>query len=380
MNEQTAASVDAGNLFIQGSQGRWAGEQLMAALASGNGQLNPQVLRTNGVLRKDEWVLYDTELIEGAVARTQATADLIGAGLTKPIPNSMGKTVLMYDRFGDLADATVSMDGMVRTENDRPGFAQGQLPIPITHKDWFIPLRTLAASRNGSEALDTTMTRLVGRKIAEKQEHMLLEGSKQFAGMPIYGYLTHPDRLQGPFTDGKPWEDPTKTGEAVLLDVQTMIGALQAQKQYGPFWIYTSPQAGIRLDSDFKATGTATTRQRIASVEGVSSIKALDFLPVGSVLAVQAQRETVVLMQGEPLQTVQWDINGGFGIEFKGFLIAVPLIRAQPGQSGIYHMSNPVTNDDDARRREQADKDKAAQEAKDKAAREQAAKDAAAKK
>lgn len=355
MNGQSAASIDAGNLFIQGSQGRWAGEQLMAALSTGNGELSPQVLRTNGVLRKDEWILYDTELIEGAVARTQAILDLVAAGLTKPIPNSMGKTVLQYDLFGDLADATVSMDGMVRTENDRPGFTHGQLPIPITHKDWFIPLRTLAASRNGTgEALDTTMTRLVGRKIAEKQEHMLLEGSKQFAGLPIYGYLTHPDKQFGDFAGGKPWEDPTKTGEEFLLDVQTMIGALQAQKQYGPFWIYTSPQAGIRLDSDFKATGTATTRQRLQSVEGVSSIKALDFLPVGNVLAVQAQRETVVLCQGEPLQTVQWDINGGFGVEFKGFQIQVPLVRARPGASGIYHMFSPVA--EDARRRE-ADKD-----------------------
>jgi hypothetical protein len=339
MNTQTAASVDAGNVFVQGSQGRWAGEQLMAALSSGNGELSPQVLRTNGVLRKDEWILYDTELLEGAVSRTQALADLIGAGLTKNIPNSMGKTVLQYDLFGDLADATVSMDGMVRTENDRPGFTQGQLPIPITHKDWFIALRLLAASRNGTgESLDTTMTRLVGRKITEKQEYMLLNGSKQFAGLPIYGYMTHPFRLTGTFAGGKPWEDPTKTGDEFLTDVQNMVGALQGQKQYGPYWIYTSPQAGIRLDSDFKSTGSQTTRQRISAVEGVSSIKALDFLPVGNVLTVQAQRETVVLCQGEPLQTVQWDINGGFGVEFKGFMIQVALIRARAGASGIYHM------------------------------------------
>jgi hypothetical protein len=55
---------------------------------------------------------------------------------------------------------------------------------------------------------------------------------------------------------------------------------------------------------------------------------------------VQATRDTVVLIQGEPLQTVQWDIQGGFGVEFKGFEISVPLVRAMTGQSGIYHMSS----------------------------------------
>jgi hypothetical protein len=35
-------------------------------------------------------------------------------------------------------------------------------------------------------------------------------------------------------------------------------------------------------------------------------------------------------VQGEPLQTVQWDEYGGFEINFKAFAIGVPLIRTDP--------------------------------------------------
>jgi hypothetical protein len=37
---------------------------------------------------------------------------------------------------------------------------------------------------------------------------------------------------------------------------------------------------------------------------------------------------------------VQWDIHGGFQINFKAFTIQVPLIRADAqGRSGIVHMA-----------------------------------------
>jgi hypothetical protein len=340
MNALTDASVSGNDMLFQGSSGRWAGEQLLAALQNGQ-HLSPQVLRTNGVLRRDEWIAYDTELIEGAVARTQAVADLVSRGLTKPLANSMGKTVLNYDKFGDLADATVSMDGMARTENDRPNYTPGQLPIPITHKDWRIHLRVLEASRNpGGEPLDTTMTRLVGRKIAEQREKMLILGNKQFIGLPIYGYMTHPQRITSGFGANGDWEQTAKTGDNYLTDVMTMVSALAAQKHYGPFMLYVTGAASIRLDADFKANGTDTVRDRILKVNGISGIGVLDFLPLSNVLMVSMTRETAVMVQGEPLQTVQWDVNGGFAVDFKGFEIQVPLVRAAAGNSGIYHMSD----------------------------------------
>lgn len=336
----TPAGMDAGNVIIEGSQGRWAGEQLMAAMDN-QGNLSPEVLRTNSVLRRDEWIIFDNEAVEGALARLRAVADVIGAGLTKPIANSMGKTILQYNITGDLADATVSMDGMVRTNNDRPTHTDAQLPIPITHKDWFIPLRTLAVSRNGGEGLDTTMIRMCGRKCAEMQEYMLLNGGKQFAGLPIYGYRSHPYRHTSNFGTNGSWSASAKTGDNMYDDLQTALDALRGDRMYGPYWVYVPHGFSKNLDKDFKANGSLTVRQRLLQVENVTAIRELDYMPADEMVIVQAQRETVVMVQGEGLQNVQWDIQGGFGIEFKTFQIQVPLVRAMDGQSGIFHFAIP---------------------------------------
>jgi len=45
-------------------------------------------------------------------------------------------------------------------------------------------------------------------------------------------------------------------------------------------------------------------------------------------------------VEGEPLQNVQWDVHGGFQVNFKGFQIELPLIRADiNGNTGLAHMS-----------------------------------------
>lgn len=332
-------AVDSGTQFWSGSSGRWAGEQLMKALASGE-EISPKMLRTAGVLRKDEWVAFDTAVIEEAQTRLRGIADLIAMGLTMPIANSMGKTVLEYEKIGKMGPASVSLDGMVRTENDRAEFTLSSLPLPITHKDYFLNLRTLSASRTRGESLDTTQARMAGRMIAEAQETMLFQGGKTFGGFPIYGYTTHPSRNIETFGTNGAWSATAKTGQNILDDLLTMITASEAANMYGPWIVYVSRNASTKLENDFKANVTQSIRQRLMAVSGVQDVRIADFLPADNVLLVQMTREVVVLVQGEPLQTVQWDIEGGFGINFKAFQIQVPLVRADSaGQSGIVHMS-----------------------------------------
>ena len=59
----------------------------------------------------------------------------------------------------DLGDALTSLDGLTRSENDRQEFTPAYAPLPITHKDFFINLRALSASRERGEALDTSQAR-----------------------------------------------------------------------------------------------------------------------------------------------------------------------------------------------------------------------------
>ncbi len=323
---------------IMGGGGRWAGEQFLKALQEGKG-LSPAALRTLDTLRKDEWIHLDEALIQEGTIRLQGVADLLGAGLTLPVGNAMGKTVFQYEKVTDMEPAITSLDGNVRGENDRQEFTLANLPLPITHKDFFLNLRTLMASRENGESLDTTQVRTAGRLCVEEQERMLFQGGRNWGGNTIFGYTTHPDRNLTTFVTNGDWGQVAKTGADMLADVIVMLTAAQADRYYGPYWLYVPADAAPNLSKDFKAESDKTIRQRLMEVEQVSAIRTVDQLPSGNVVMVQATIDVVAMVNGIPLQTIQWDINGGFTINFKAFQIQVPLIRSDAdGRSGVIHM------------------------------------------
>jgi len=335
---------DGKTLFNRGSGGRWATQQLKAAALAGKA-LSCSALRTLDTLRHEEWKFFDDVLINEALIRLVGVADLIAAGLVRPVPNALGKTVFGYEKVTFMDEAEVSLDGVSRSPNDRQEFSLNQLPLPITHKDFFINLRELAASREKGEALDTTQVATAGRVVAEKAEKMLFQGGKTFGGLPIYGYTTFPDRIVSvTFDSNLAWGTTGKTGPSILADVLAALTALSAQRQYGPFMIYIPTDAGVLIENDYTPTGSTvssqTIRQRIEAVPAIKGVRVADQLPSGSVVFVQMTADNIVWVQGESLQTVQWDEYGGFEINFKAFQIAVPLPRSDAqGRSGILHMT-----------------------------------------
>jgi hypothetical protein len=332
--------VDTGKSFWSNSSGKWAGEQMVRAMAEGR-PLNADVLRTADTLRRDEWIAYDDTLVEEATIRLRGVADLLAAGLVRNVANGMGKTVYQWEKVTDMEPAIVSLDGMVQSDNDRVEFDFDGLPLPITHKDFFLNLRTLSASRERGESLDTTQARIAGRLVAEKTEDMLFNGaSKVYAGLPIYGYTTHPNRNTIVHGTNGLWTAAAKTGDNILSDVIAMKALADAQRQYGPYVLYVSASTNLALDKDFKANSDWTIRQRLLMVDGITAIRISDKLAAGNEVLVQMTPETVVMVQGERLQTIQWDTHGGFGINFKAFQIMVPLVRADiQNRSGIVHMA-----------------------------------------
>lgn len=333
------AAVDSGQGFLSGSSGTWAGQRFLEHMQR-TGRIEPAALRTLDTLRKDEWKSFDEALVEEGVIRLRGVADLVGAGLVSTIANGLGKTVREWEKVTDMFPAEVSMDGNVRTEQDRQEFQLLQLPLPITHKDFFLNLRTMMASRERGESLDTTQIRTAGRLIAEQTENLLFNGSsKSFGGLSIFGYTTHPDRNSAGYgaTD---WDDPTTTGNEMLTDLLTMIAGLETDRFFGPYWLYVSSGASVNLEDDFKANSDKTIRQRLLEVDQLSRIQVADQLAAATVVLVQGTRDVAEMIQGEPLQTVQWDINGGFTINFKAFTINVPLVKSDvTGRSGVFHMS-----------------------------------------
>ncbi len=338
MRSADVASVDTGRSLFKGSSGKWAGERWLAEIKA-TGEMTTEALRTLDTLQRDEWVAFDTALVEEAQIRLRAVQDLINAGLVVTLPNGLGTTVFEWEKMTDMEEAIVSMDGVVRSENDRVEFSPDYLPLPITHKDWNINLRTLMASRKRGTALDVTNARIAGRKIAEKTEDMLFNGGRQFAGMKIYGYLTHPNRNIVPFGTGGAWSG-SKTGDQIFSDVESMITAAHADRMWGPYVLYVPTASGLYINRDYKSATSGTIRARLLEIPELMDIRGVDSLPADNLVLVQMTSDVVQMVSAEPLQNVQWDINGGFEIAFKGFQIMIPLIRTDSaGRSGIVHLS-----------------------------------------
>lgn len=323
-----------------GASGRWATQMLKKAALEGRA-LNAAVLRTADTLRHDEWKHFDDAILEEAKIRLVGVADLFKANLVANVPNALGKMVYAYERLTDMGESQTSLDGISRTDNDEQEFQLSQLPMPITHKDFFLNIRQLAASREKGEPLDTTKVRTAGRVVAEGLEKMLFQGGRTFGGLPIYGYMTHQNRNSSGFGTGGDWAQAAKTGADILADVLTMMTSLAADRMYGPYWIYVPADAGVKLEGDFKANVSQTIRQRLEAITGIAGVRVADQLPTSNVIMVQATPDVVQWVNGEGIQTVQWDEYGGFQVNFKAFSIGVPLIRADiTGRCGVYHMTD----------------------------------------
>lgn len=332
------AAVSSGAQILRMSGGMWAGTKLAERMAAGL-PLTTDALRTADMLRKDEWKVIDTAVVEEGVIRLRGIADLISAGLTTNISNGFGKTLFEYERVNDLDEAGVSMDGMTRTDDDTVEFDLRNLPLPIIHKDFNLNMRRLAASRERGESLDTMQARFAARRVTEKAEEILFAGyPRSFAGSQIYGYTNHPDRVQTLYGTGGAWTG-AKTGEEMLVDVLTMITGLKALQFFGPYALYVGPDSEQALQKDFKTNSDKSVRMRLLEVDGLESIRVADSVPAGHIILVQLTSDVVTLVQGEPLQTVQWEINGGMQVNFKVLTIMVPLIRSNiSNQTGIYDM------------------------------------------
>ncbi len=289
-------------------------------------------------LRKDEWVELDKAVLKAAMPRLKLVSDLRSRGLVYSVPNGMGKTVFTSENSGDINDAEISMDGLRQTVSDRPEYDTVNLPLPITHKDFFISARQLAASRNGSTPLDTTMAELAGRKVAEKLEKLALGQLAEytFGGGTIYGLTNWTKALSQVLTA------PTAggwTGATLVNEILQMRETSQAAHYYGPWALYTSPKWDMYLDDDYSsAKGDNTLRERIAKIAGISGITTLDYMENWDIVMVQLTPDVIRMIVGMEVTTLQWDTMGGLKKHFKVMTIQVPQLRAdQNDNTGIVY-------------------------------------------
>src|SRR5712691_9519540 len=129
-----------------------------------NNGMNINSLRTNTLLRKDEWELLDTRVVEIAANVLNGINDLRAAGLTVPL-GGLGVLVSQYETVSDMTDAEVNMAAETDDQEDRINYTLFGVPVPITSKSFRIDIRSLSASRMHGGMLDTTHVDTATRKV-----------------------------------------------------------------------------------------------------------------------------------------------------------------------------------------------------------------------
>lgn len=297
-------------------------------------------INTTATLRYDEWKTFDEAVVQISRNRLSAATDLESRGLTKPISNGMGSTVLQWETVSDVNDADMDMAAQKQGEEDRPVYETNYLPLPIIHKSFSISLRNLEESRKSGDPIDTTWAEAATRKVSEKVEDIILLGSSTFAfgGGTIYGYMDHPNI--NTVTLAANWDDSGTSGEEILNDVLSMTKAATNANHYGPFILYIPTDYDDILANDFKSNSDKSIRTRLMELTKISDIRAVDRLTADTVLLVEMSPETVKLVKGMPIQMLQWEEQGGLLLKFKIMTIMVPWIRPdQEGNLGIVKLA-----------------------------------------
>lgn len=347
----TAVHVLQRNSLDPGNDRPWVGKdgKCYVTIYSGGDPKNPKSynnIQVNAAtLRRDEWKTLDEAILRIAEQRLGGVQDLIDKGLTYNLGNPMGTTVLEWHDQSDAMEADLTMDGVTRSQGDRPVYQHNYLPIPIIHVDYEINSRVLEASRRLGNPLDTTSAERAARKVNEKLEEMLFTNTTYSFGETdsrsrntIYSYINFTDRNTVAFSATN-WS--TATAAQILTDVLAMKQASIDDYHYGDWVLYIPTAYETKLDQDYDTTTPGTTiRERILKISGIMNVKVIDKLPANNVLLVQMTSDVVRLVNGMGITNVQWQTEGKFINKYKVMAIQVPQIRSdQNSRTGIVHLS-----------------------------------------
>lgn len=322
-------SVQGGNLVGHGS---------VANILMQN-NFNVNALRSNSVLRDDEWEAMDNVLIEIGRRRLVFVQEMVSRGLTFNLPNGLGTTILEWERVSDMEPANVSMSGITEGERDILDFDLVQMPIPIIHKDFNINIRKLEASRKTGEPLDMTMVRMASTLVMEEVERMAFQGhNTRVGGAQIYGLENAPNHNVEMLDNA--WSLAAATGEAKLDDLIDAIDLVQDDHFYGPYGLWVPHTAYLELHKDFKADGDKAQMQRLLDIMELEFIKPSRDLTDNNIVLQQLTADVMDMVIGMQPTIVSWESNGGMTFNFKVMAIMVPRPKStKTGQSGIVVMS-----------------------------------------
>jgi uncharacterized linocin/CFP29 family protein len=305
-------------------------------------------IAVNATLRLDEWRAIDAKVNDVARERITVAEDLRAAGLVAPI--SVGTVLRVTERLLDMDAATVSYDGSTPPEQDRPGFGRTIVPVPVIAKGFRINWRSLEASRERGEPLDTTAAAVAARKVLDQLQALITNGyasgpgtnpADGTNGQSIPGFTTAPHRLTVSLATA--WD---AAGADIIGDVERMLESAYASNLFGPFTLYVPKNYWAAVQKDYQLVSTVSTQtymQRILAFVDIKAVRPDDALADDNVVLVQMTSDVLDLSEAQALTTIQWE-KDPLVTEFRTLVVGGPQIKeiqtdAGTTINGIVHLS-----------------------------------------
>lgn len=293
-----------------------------------------RIIENASTLQPRGWLMLDQAVQEGALEELRIWNELAAAN-TLTIDDGMGVTVLQTQKMSSYGSATMGMDPIRQGQRDRPVYTTENLPLPVTHADFFWTARDKAVARRGALPLDVSGARAAGRAIARLVEQLTLGVLPvyTFGGGSIYGYQNFPSRLTTTMTipTGAGW-----TPDDTLNEFLGIVSTMRLLFRRGPFVVYNSPLWAQYLDRDFSmAYKGGSLRNRLREIPEITDIRTSEFMSGYRMLFVQMTDDSARAVIGMRLQTVRWEEQGGMASFYKAMCMYIPQLRTdgnnQPG-------------------------------------------------
>lgn len=300
-------------------------------------QMDTSTLRTNRLLRKDEWKAFDRAVVGEYLSRLQLVKLIKSKGLTYNYGDGLASTVLQWEEeVSQGGEAQMSMSGLERPDSQRPDYVLKSLPLPITYEGFQINTRLLAESRKLGRPIDTTIAKSKARNVAKKVEEVTLNGTSNFkyGTEEIYGITNHPDGNTMNISGA--WNESAKSGADIVSDILSMKETLLDLNHYGPYHFLLPKSYELIMDEDYTSSYPKTIRNRLQDIGSIDGFTIVDKLPSDKIVCMEMKSDVVEMVEGLPLQVIEWEEQAGWVNFFRMITIEVPRVRSDAnGNSGI---------------------------------------------
>lgn len=299
------------------------------------------------VLPTDAEKAFDGTIARAGRTRLNLVADMIAAGMVKPLPNWLGTPTLFYNKLTDVGYAQRAMIPKTRGERQIADITETGIPVFLTFDDFSFDIRTLLTANRAGYAIDTVHSEMATYNVNSAIEDQALYGltdsaGNQFTikGLSAPGFLTNPANTFT-FVGGEGWAAAGHTGEEILTDIKAGIATLVADNKDGPYNLYVPLDYWLKLSDDYKSATSGTIMQRINELGNVT-VKLLRSLPADTVLLIEMKPTTADIVLGQEPAMISWSDQNGWERYYVVLACAVTRLKSDADGGEGFAVGTPT--------------------------------------